>query len=408
MIYFFVPSRVVGGAEKQFALLIKLAVEEGNYVCVIDTRTGIVRKLVKQMGLGPQVQFIVWSPNISLEVSHSIVITQGSYAFTIDKMIKLKNCDVRFWFMHPLSLPDMYLSSKIKFYRCVVSRLLRARYRKTLIRLAPHMFFQVDDIIDKINGFYDIQLISKPTNVLTDSVSTSNDHRIRRYDNDITVTWIGRLDAAKLRLLHSISKDISCLINDGWRIRFKIIGDGNARADLVSLLDTLNLNVCTDLLGEIKYEDLSANLIGSDLIIAQGTSILEGVKLSIPVCVVDFYSSSIAIQQKFYRLYGADGDATLGYYISTNDDLLNHEYWSLRETMDYLFRERKIDDVVNTQQALYKEFVSNGKRECCKIIDSNVTSNDDARMIGIVDFLFWRFRQIYLTIIKIKLSKATK
>ena len=120
MMYFFVPSRIVGGAEKQFALLIKLAVEKGNSVCVIDTDIGIVRNLVQQMGLGSLVQFIIWSPNISLKIENSIVITQGSYVFNIDKMINLTNCDVRFWFMHPLSLPDMYLSANFKFYRWIV------------------------------------------------------------------------------------------------------------------------------------------------------------------------------------------------------------------------------------------------------------------------------------------------
>ena len=103
----------------------------------------------------------------------------------------------------------------------------------------------------------------KPTSVLTDRVPISNDHRTIRYNDDITVTWIGRLDSAKLRLLQVILNDLCNLRKEGWRVRLKVIGDGNAR-ELHKLLKALNLKESTDLLGEVKYEDLRVNLIGSD------------------------------------------------------------------------------------------------------------------------------------------------
>ena len=110
---------------------------------------------------------------------------------------------------------------------------------------------------------------------------------------------------------------------------------------------------------------------------------------------------------QLYRLYGTDGNGTLGYYISDKDDLVDHDFWSLSKMLNYLFRERNVESVVKAQRLIYDEFVSNGERECCAIIDAKLVSNDDA-MLGIVDFIFWRSRQYYLKITNIKRSSTEK
>ena len=121
----FLPSRIYGGAERQFALLAKYLSKQSEInVTVIDSTVGIISKMINHM---PEINIKTYNKNNKILVSDSIIVTPASYMFTIGRMLKLKRCDVRFWFLSPLNLPSMYITSKFKG---VVELLLQCMSRR--------------------------------------------------------------------------------------------------------------------------------------------------------------------------------------------------------------------------------------------------------------------------------------
>ena len=177
-ITFYLPSRIFGGAERQMALLAIFAADEGYKVEFIDSKIGVVADILKDY---KNIKVITEDTSKRIHVYDSILITQASYAFCIRKMLNITNCDVRFWFMHSLNLPDMYISNKLPpVINKIYSLCFKNFYKEKIIKFKSSFYFMGEDIKETIQGYYDVEFKRNSTGMLsevnppTHNIETSN------------------------------------------------------------------------------------------------------------------------------------------------------------------------------------------------------------------------------------------
>ena len=188
----FLPSRIYGGAERQFALLAKYLSKQSEInVTVIDSTVGIISKMINHM---PEINIKTYNKNNKILVSDSIIVTPASYMFTIGRMLKLKRCDVRFWFLSPLNLPSMYITSKFKgVVELLLQCMSRRIYQKKIKKLEKHLYFGDADPKHIVEEFFDVKLGSNLMGMLVDLSIPRILDRNSSFKKG-AFAWLGRLD----------------------------------------------------------------------------------------------------------------------------------------------------------------------------------------------------------------------
>jgi len=315
----FIPSRIYGGAERQMALLACQAADDGHEVTLIDSRVGIVSGIINDR---KDINVRVYDGSTPVTISDSVVITQASYAFCLGSMLQMTKCDVRFWFMHPLNLPHMYLSKRLGLLLGGAIRAMFGRlYSQKLLQLRGGVFFQSSDTRETVQNFYGL---SFPIN-FTGLLSEKRDLRPVKFEGECSgffeLCWLGRLDSgSKLLVVKKILSDVACSEHLNSVSKLHIVGDGPARAELELFAGELNLSQKVIFHGHLEYSELPSIIRSCILVFAHGTSVYEGVCCHVPVAVVNFFTSASQLQQMKYRLYSDDPDLTLGYLISDHLD----------------------------------------------------------------------------------------
>ena len=397
------PSRIVGGAERQIALLIQLAVENDLEVCLIDSEAGIVRDMVRSYNILEKIQFIQWDKGSRLRIKNSIVITQGSYLFNLDTMLDLQNCDVRFWFMHPLSLPHMYLTSHLKKYLAVQYALRRYKwktYRKQLELLQDHLYFQSDDTRDTLNTFYNLNFNNQATFLLSDYRQKAPVSRKLIGKNAKHFVWLGRLDRRRSILIKKIINDFCAFLEGTVEGKLSIIGDGDEYEQLVKYASNSKYGGAIKFLGAIDYNELTNHLNMADVVFTQGSSIYEGVKANVPVCVIDFYSDETLVRNMPYWFYGLNPDHTLGYIIEDEQYKMDIETFSFDIVVKTINEKSKSSQILIKQQNKLMHNKLLGEAHCLPLLLNKFKSNDKLRAIMSLDVEFRKFREFYLKLRK--------
>ena len=407
MIYFFTPSRIVGGAERQMALLIKLALELDKKVCVIDSEIGIVKSMVTQYCPSEDVQYITWSPRARITIENSIIICQGSYLFNIGTMIKLKNCDVRFWFMHPISLPHMYLVNHLEKYS-ILAKILRFSgrryYARRIQKISSHLFFQSNDTRESINRFYGLNNKNPQTLLLNDYEIKPRSKDIKCQENQ-KFCWIGRLDRTRRILVKKLIDDFKIFNADNPKATLNIIGDGSERLFLEEYVKTLQIDKSVIFDGMVDYSSLNSAIEHYVVIFAQGTSIYEGIKASVPVAVLDFYTDSGLLPEHPYWFYGTTSDLTLGYTVNQVSEIPGQANASFYKIVTEV---TKSDIRFNLIEAQSKKLITKqkkGERACAPLILNERISNDNCRTTSVLDWAFLKIRAIFLRLKNIRILR---
>lgn len=389
----FIPSRIYGGAERQMALLACLAADDGHEVTLIDSKVGIVLQMLEARS---DIKKVIGDGCNRIEVRDSILITQASYAFCLDSMLNIINCDVRFWFMHSLNLPHMYINSKLPSY---ISKMFSYSfnwfYKKQLQRCSTSFFFMALDLKNAVESHYGIKFEEDFTGLLSEQ-KFSNDPIVIDSSQHNSLCWLGRLDkSSKLLVVKKLLLDFSNSRLKHRVTQFDIIGDGEAKEELIQYSNSLGLSECVSFHGHVDFNELSAVIRRSFLLFAHGTSVYEGVYANVPVSLVDFYLRSEHLNSMKYEFYADSEGIGLGDLIASGDDLRIIKGDTFDELLLSATSNRAV--IVNKQTDKLNRSISIGEERCRALFKEG--SNKKIRpKTFLLDVLFFKIRKVILMV----------
>lgn len=108
-----------------------------------------------------------------------------------------------------------------------------------------------------------------------------------KHNQTIRISWVGRVsnDFKAIPIVHLIDDIESYLTHENLRVELTIVGDGDA----ISLIKekALTMSFPIDFINNIPYEELNEYFSDRvDLLIAMGTSALDGAKIGCPTVVI--------------------------------------------------------------------------------------------------------------------------
>jgi glycosyltransferase involved in cell wall biosynthesis len=303
----FLPSRIYGGAERQFALLAEFLAKQSEInVTVIDSKVGIITQMIKHV---PHIKVKTYANNRKITISDSIIVTPASYMFTVGHMFNIERCDVRFWFLSPLNLPSMYITSKFKSVMALVLRsIFRLIYQKKIKILEKHLYFGDEDPKQVVEEFFDDKLDS---NIMGMLIDLSIPKRIKGNGSfkKGTYAWLGRLDkTSKFIAVKRLMYDLKSFP----QFTFHIIGNGDGLNLLKSIAKQYDVIDRVIFHGHVEYEKLPDVLNKCQVVFTHGTSIYEGIRCNIPTVVFDFFFKDDGIAEYKYNFYNQRTTLELG------------------------------------------------------------------------------------------------
>lgn len=401
-IVLYIPSRIYGGAERQMALLACLAADDGHEVTLIDSKAGIVAKMVANRA---DIKVVIACNNKNVEVRDSIIITQASYAFCLDKFLDIVNCDVRFWFMHELNLPHMYVQTKLPSYLGkFFSLTLNWFYKRELQRCSSSFFFMGLDLKKSIELHYNLRFNSDVTGMLSGKKVDEVSSGAHRQDFSATsLCWLGRLDkSSKSLIIKKLMMDFSESALKSGVSTFDIIGDGKAKEELVLYSKSLGISKYVCFHGHVDFEDLSSIIARSCILFAHGTSVYEGVYANVPVCLVDFYLKSDHLKDMKYEFYAEAEGNDFGNVIKDIDDPKISSGDTFDGILELAVSNRSY--ILARQQNKLHEFVSTGEERCRSLFAESAVQKNRPRTF-FLDVLFFKLKSASLRIRRWGLSK---
>ncbi|MGA2079069.1 MAG: hypothetical protein ABSH53_00415 [Holophaga sp.] len=147
-------------------------------------------------------------------------------------------------------------------------------------------------------------------------------HRLRTSglgEGPLRVAWVGRLYDFKVHILAYALQRLSAYARTAERAMvFHLVGDGPEQAS-IRRLDLQHDLFRLDLVGPVPGSELSQYLLDhADLVLAMGTSALEGGKLGIPTILLDFSLAPVRGDYRFRWLFEAKG-GDVGHEIGPGD-----------------------------------------------------------------------------------------
>ena len=376
------------------ALLALQAADDGHHVTLIDSPARIVLDMIKNR---PDIKGLVYDGKHRLKLTDSVVVMQASYAFAHSSMLNLVRCDVRFWFMHPLNLPHMYLSSRFGNVLGGLFRfLLVSSYRGAISSNRHAMYFQSDDTRLSVERFYRVSLKRNLTGLLSEFRSVQSAEPDELCSDPIEICWLGRLEfGGKLLVIKKLLYDFSKSDYFNRIACFHIIGDGPANREIAEYTESLGISDQVFFHGHVPFEMLSELLKRFLVVFAHGTSVYEAVLCSVPVSVVDFYANFTQVSRMKYRLYSDDPDPTLGYLIAGDND----PRIGVGRSFDSLIRDLDSPiDVLNVSTKQLEKFEVSRKfgAEGCRELYSAPYQFSFGKQDKILDVMFFSFRKFLL------------
>ena len=320
-IYFVFPYRGVGGVPLLFLRFAEYLTKNSLANCVlVDYFDGYMARNVSLK----EIRIEHYSEDTLVHIPNgSIAIFQSMTPWSIFPFLKISD-DVRilFWNCHPFNLipllPGMrrQMQNSVKLSKLINKSLLRSYYNKC--RKFTRYIFERDAVVfmDMVNvrttrKFLDIELID-PLYVPVSVAGDLNLVALRESKNDlkkiVRIAWVGRIvDFKYYPLLHAL-ETLNELV-DKLQLSFQItiVGSG----DYVSKFkkEVINLSKLELFFIEnIEPSKLDEFLVSEvDLLIAMGTSALEGAKLGVPTILLDVAYSPISKDYCFKWLYQQNG-----------------------------------------------------------------------------------------------------
>ncbi len=354
-IYFCFPYKEVGGVSIVFLRLSKELSKKGYKCFLIDYKDGYMAS-----HMDSDVELLEYHDHKLTQIpENSIVVFQSMTPWSIFPNLKIHpEAKVVFWNCHPFNLvPTMpgirsFMQANVLFGSYILKTILRS-YKKTIIKFISYL--------NKTNALFFMDYTNLKTteeylNILIDSpiflpiplkkISSKESHQPNKTNKKIRFAWIGRLVDFKFYILKRAITDIENLaFNDkNLKVELTIIGEGPKKKRLLQYLMKLN-NVKFKIIDYIKPTEIEDFLLNEvDLLMAMGTSALEGARLGIPTILLDMAYNEVSGTYNYKWLNFRDG-YTLGDVI--NKSHFSSDKDSLRQRLDeFLFDKKNISNQV--------------------------------------------------------------
>jgi len=308
-------------------------------VSVIDFENGAMWRNLVDL---PNIEKIKFEHNIIVSPpAESILVMQTFVPYYWPKELILdENQKLFFWNLHPQNLIPSLLPipflRQIPYNNPKVYSFLTFFYKKLLQRLRNFTRCLIDNkglsFMDKSNLDYTsnyLNLQIKNRDFIPVPASSSklifnlNDEII--LNDVIRFTWIGRLcDFKSYILIYTIKKlnEISRKFNNK-KFEFNIVGDGPFEGYIRSEINNCK-NLSVIFYGAIPHNEIDNFILTkTDIVMAMGTSALEGAKLGKPTFLLDLTLKEIKDDYKFRMIYDTK-EFDLGHFITKEDFLKNN------------------------------------------------------------------------------------
>lgn len=331
-IYFVFPYRGVGGVPLLFLRFAEYLTKNKLANCIlVDYFDGYMARNVNSQ----EIQLLSYREDIPLHIpSGSIAIFQSMTPWSIFPSLKISD-DVRvlFWNCYPFNLIPLFpgirrqMQNSLRLSKLMHKSLLRSYWikcRKFTEYISKRDALVFMDVVNVriTSKFLNIEL-NDPLYVPVSIAGVKNLAILRESKNNLSknvrVAWVGRVvDFKYYALLHTLETLNELVDNVGLSIQIKVIGSGDYEAKLkqevlkLSKLDLIFIkNIEPSKLDEFLVSEV-------DLLLAMGTSALEGAKLGVPTILLDVAYSAVSKDYCFKWLYQQNG-YTLGNLIDNTE-----------------------------------------------------------------------------------------
>lgn len=315
---FFYPSIRIGGAQLLFSRLAEGLINAGYKVVILEFKEkSFIHQYIEERNL--LFDFTVVSENEKYGMSENelCVLSLSDFWDFRTYVTPKKQTRFVFWDLHPNALVNSLIFSKIykmssssflstccKLLEKGTIRTIREFIEKGTRRSAVYFMCRRNLLFNE--NLFDFYI--KP---LFLPIPISENYRLINYGqsicerkNEINVSWLGRIDADKIRSLEFLIEDVKIFnrISD-YKIRLHIIGDG-------PLLKQIDADENLIITGKLFGEALDKYLNSIDVGFAMGTSALEFAIRKIPTVLLPSPTQSAffsKIKKRYIWLFDSDG-----------------------------------------------------------------------------------------------------
>ncbi|MBF0419914.1 MAG: hypothetical protein HQL78_07075 [Magnetococcales bacterium] len=373
-IYFCFPYRGVGGVSLLFLRLAEYLEQSGLAQChLVDYVDGFMARHIQEPGVRLEVYEDVGS--VVPIPSDAIALFQSMTPWSIFPGIQPDpSTRVLFWNCYPFNLIPLFpglrrqMQNSETFGRLILSTLLRGYCSKIrrlvdLLLVKQSLVFMDGTNLETTERYLGLT-ITDPIYVPIPIIA-STDKRLMSIERDyfrhgLRVVWVGRIVDFKFYTFHRCLIELDRLQPVfGMKIGVTVVGTGEYRQRLSDESAKLS-NLQFEFIDYVAPQDLDDFLIcNADLLVAMGTSALEGARLGIPTLLLDVAHAPVSADYIFTWLYERKnfslGDIVCRRHFSRGNNSLGDR---LREIIN-----RFPDVSSNTRSYVYRQHELSGIAE---------------------------------------------
>ena len=337
---FFFPYHEESGVPVLFYRMANIIAKKdiNNQVFVIDYKNGATARNLELLG---NLKLLKFNDNVEIvPPKDSILVMQSILPYYWPKELKPQpETKIFFWNLQPqnfipslLPFPGLRM---LPFNNYTLYRILSIFYPKLFARLRRFVKLLNENksisFMDQTNYdttvkhlFLQFQINEFLPVPVPKSVSDITKAKAENIENIINFTWVGRLSEDKSHILvYTINKLARIAEEIGKNFFFHIVGDGPLKAYIQKEIK-LNTRISVNFHGSMIHKNLDSFLLNeTDILVAMGTSALEGAKLRIPTILLDLSFYPIKNDYIFRYLYETK-NYDLGHFIDKDDFLKNN------------------------------------------------------------------------------------
>jgi hypothetical protein len=321
-LYLCFPYRDVGGVPLLFLRLAEELGRRGIGVSVVDYADGYMAKRHDPALM----KLVVYPESGTVEIpANAVLVLQAMTPWSIFPRLAVhRNARLLFWNCHPFNLvPTLPGLRRPMMASATASRLLLSTLLlswRTRMRRFVHLLLEKDALafMDRTNvetteRCLGLRVPEPRMMAIPAQAASDRQHPAPEPGAGLRVAWVGRIvDFKYFPLVHALRRLDALQPALGMPVPVLIIGAGDYEARLREVAAGLT-HITVTFKGEVEpqaLQDLLAEQV--DLLLAMGTSALEGVRLGVPTLLLDLSYGEIKPGCRFAWLHEQDGYSLAG------------------------------------------------------------------------------------------------
>lgn len=333
---FFYPSYNFGGAELLYCKLAKYINNTSENECVlIDFKGGHLDSFGKENSV-MVINVDNHGPLKNIPYELDVIVCPPNYLYRIHDFLLLDDTvKLLFWSIHPQnfestlpffkSLKDLKIKKKL-YDLFGVGEFSTLKSNIRLLCDSNAIVFMDganhDEVTQLFNEKLEKKLLPVPFNLESNINSFNECSQHRVIDNEISITWLGRVEGFKTNSILYLYKDIEnfCKEHTEFELKLNVIGSGNDLKVIESCM-SMPKNLTLNFLGILTGSKLTDFLLyNTDITFAMGISALDSASIGVPTVLIDIIADPSLSSYKYRWLYQTN-DFNLGTLIRDNSDV---------------------------------------------------------------------------------------